>query len=165
MSETTELLASRNDNFEFLQTLIDSKKLPGHVKTKEDAFTIQVMGRELGFPTMQAFHFIIPIQGKLTLSAKAIGALLRKGKIMFSTIEDGVWVFKDGTTSDVSARDALNAAGEMTIERPIDRRTTIHFDRKGVVEKCSFTWKDAEKQELTKKDNWTRMPKLFHWAV
>jgi len=26
-------------------------------------------------------------------------------------------------------------------------------------ESCSFTWKDAEGQGLTTKDNWKRMPK------
>jgi hypothetical protein len=140
----------------FLKTLIDSKKLPGHIKNVDEAFTIAQMGKELGFPTMQAFHYIIPIQGKLSLSAKAVGALLRKGGVKYITKEDGVYVFADGTTDTIS----LKKDGT----KPIDRRTTIDFYRDGLVESCSFTWRDAEGQGLTSKDNWTRMPKEMLFA-
>ena len=137
----------------FLTTLINSKKLPSHVKTVEDAFTIAQMGRELGFPTMQAFHYIIPIQGRLSLSAKAIGALLRRGGITFTTKEDGVMVYA-GNKLEPTTPD----------EKPIDQRTTIVFKRGEDLEECSFTWKDAMKQGLTEKDNWKRMPKEMLWA-
>jgi len=139
----------------FLQTLIDSKKLPSHIKSVEDAFTIAQMGKELGFATMQSFHYIIPIQGRLSLSAKAIGALLRKGGIQFQTTEDGVWVYRDGTTA-LSPKE-----GDV---KPVDRRTTIRFVRAGMEEMCAFTWKDAEGQGLTTKDNWKRMPREMLWA-
>ena len=138
-----------------LQTLIDSKKLPGHVKTVEDAFTIAQMGKELGFETMQAFHYIVPIQGKLSLSAKAVGGLLRKGGVKYVTKEDGVWVYPDGSTSDTVL------AGDV---KPIDRRTTILFVRDGLEELCTFTWNDAKLQGLTTKDNWSRMPKEMLFA-
>ena len=153
MSKTeVSLLPAETRNF--LQALIDSKKLPAHVKSVEDAFTIQQMGKELGFPTMQSLHYLIPIQGKLSLSAKATNALLRKGGVQFTTKEDGVWVYKDGTTSDIVKED----------EKPIDRRTTIEFFRDGMIEVCSFTWKDAERMGLTTKDNWVRMPKEMLYA-
>jgi hypothetical protein len=138
---------------DFLQTLIESKKLPAHIKNVEDAFTIAQMGKELGFATMQAFHYIIPIQGKLSLSAKATGALLRKGGVQFVTVEDGLMVYKGGSTTP-STPD----------EKPIDQRTTIKFIRKDLEELCTFSWKDAEKQGLTTKDNWKRMPKEMLWA-
>ncbi len=134
---------------QFLQTLIESKKLPVHIKNVEEAFTIAQMGKELGFPTMQAFHYIIPIQGKLSLSAKAVGALLRKGGVKYITQEDGVYVYQDGSTSEYANTDP----------KPIDRRTTIIFYRENLEETCSFTWRDAEGQGLTTKDNWKRMPK------
>lgn len=147
-------IATVNRTKEFLQTLIDSKSLPSHIKNVETAFTIAQMGKELGFATMMALHYIIPIQGKLTLSAKALNALLRKGGVKFITEEDGVYVYADGTTSDILKQDA----------KPIDRRTTIKFYRDGMEEKCSFTWRDAEKQELTGKNNWVRMPKEMLYA-
>jgi hypothetical protein len=143
-----------NELRDFLQTLIDSKKLPVHVKTVEDAFAVAQMGRELGFATMQAFHYIIPIQGRLSLSAKAIGALLRRGGVRFVTVEDGLYVYGDGTTTDYIKDGA----------KPIDRRTTIKFLRDGLEEFTSFTWKDAEKMGLTTKDNWTRMAKEMLYA-
>lgn len=134
---------------DFLQTLIESKKLPGHVKSVEDAFTIAQMGKELGFAVMQSFHYIIPIQGKLSLSAKAIGALLRKGGIEFITTEDAVYVYDDGTISDYKLPD----------KKIIDIRTTIEFYRNDKIEKCSFTWDEASKMGLVSKDNWKKMPK------
>ena len=139
----------------FLATLIESKKLPTHIKTVEDAFTIAQMGKELGFPTMQAFHYIIPIQGKLSLSAKETGALLRKGGVKFYTKEDGVFVYKDASTTDIRKEGA---------ENPIDRRTTIVFTRDGMEEICSFSWIDATGQGLNTKDNWKRMPKEMLYA-
>jgi len=138
---------------QFLATLIESKKLPTHIKTVEDAFTIAQMGKELGFPTMQAFHYIIPIQGKLSLSAKATNALLRKGGIAFVTVEDGVYTYGNN-----------NAEPNTPDERPSGRRTTIKFVRDGMEELCTFTWKDAELQGLTTKDNWKRMPKEMLYA-
>lgn len=136
-----------------LENLIVSKKLPAHIKTVEDAFTIQQMGKELGFATMQAFHYIIPIQGKLSLSAKAVGALLRKGGVSYSTLEDGVKVYKNGRTVPSSEDD-----------KPVDMRTTILFRRDGIEEKTSFSWKEAEAQGLTSKDNWLRMPLAMLFA-
>ena len=139
----------------FLATLIESKQLPAHIKTVEQAFTIAQMGKELGFPTMQAFHYIIPIQGKLSLSTKATNALLRKGGVKFFTKEDGVYVYKDGSITDMRKDIA---------ENPVDRRTTIVFTRDGVEETCSFTWVDATGQGLNTKDNWKRMPKEMLYA-
>lgn len=157
MSENTPAKAvSQEDLKNFLGTLIKSKQLPAHIKTVEEAFTVAQMGKELGFPTMQSFHYIIPIQGKLSLSAKAIGALLRKGGVKYFTIEDGYWVYADGTASPVIK--------SLEKEKPIDQRTTIMFIRDGMEERCSFTWKDAEKQGLTTKDNWKRMPKEMLYA-
>lgn len=147
-------LVKMEDQVQFLETLIASKKLPGHVKTVEDAFTIAQMGKELGFAIMQSFHYIIPIQGKLSLSAKAIGALLRKGGINIITKEDGVFVYPDGSVSEYRKKD----------DTPIDIRTTIEFTRDGLKEICTFTWNEAKDMGLTGKDNWKKMPKFMLWA-
>lgn len=133
----------------YLQKLIDSKNLPSHIKTVESAFLIDNMGKELGFPTISAFQYIIPIQGKLTLSAKAIGAVLRKNKVQFKTLEDAVWVYPDGKTKQVHSGDVP----------PVDRRTTILFIRDGMEEEVSYYFTDAKAAGLDKKDNWVRMPK------
>ena len=137
----------------FLQNLIDSKHLPSHVKNTQTAFTIVQMGKELGFAPMQALHQIVPIQGKLSLSAKAIGAVLRKGGVKFRTLEDGVYVY--GEKVSIEKLDGEKATG---------MRTTIEFTRDGIIELCSFTWRDAELAGLTIKDNWKRMPKEMLYA-
>jgi hypothetical protein len=144
MSDKPAKTVSQDELKDFLNSLIKSKQLPSHIKTVEEAFTIAQMGRELGFATMQSFHYIIPIQGKLSLSAKAIGALLRKGGIKYTTLEDAVWVYKDESTSVIVKSTEKD-------QMPIDQRTTILFIRDGIEERCSFTWKDAEKQGLTTK--------------
>lgn len=151
--EETVTVRNEQGMKELLQTLIDSKKLPTHIKNVDDAITVAQMGKELGFATMQAFHYIIPIQGKLSLSAKATGALLRKGGVQYVTVKDGVYTYKGGGTMPATPE-----------EKPIDRRTTIKFLRSGLEELCSFTWKDAELQGLTTKDNWKRMPKEMLYA-
>jgi hypothetical protein len=153
MEDNKLVVQSETEIKGFLQTLIDSKKLPTHIKTVEDAFTVSQMGKELGFATMQAFHYIIPISGKLSLSAKATGALLRKGGVKYITKEDGVMIYPGGK---------LEPSTEG--EKPIDQRTTILFIRDGLEELTSFTWKDAEKQGLTTKDNWKRMAKEMLYA-
>lgn len=150
--QVTKVEPAKNAQIAFLQTLIDSKKLPAHIKTVEEAFTISQMGKELGFPTMQAFHYIIPIQGRLSLSAKALGALLRKGGVAFVTVEDGVYTYQGKTEPKTPD------------QKPDGRRTTIKFIRGGLEELTTFTWKDATDQGLTTKDNWKRMPKEMLWA-
>ena len=137
-----------------LQKLIDSKQLPSHIKTPETAYLIDKMGRELGFPTIQAMHYIIPIQGRLTLSAKAIGAILRKNGVTMQTLEDAFWVYPNGDVKEVHS-------GEVN---PIDRRTTIVFKRNGIEEKVSYNQTDAQAAGLTTKDNWKRMYKEMAWA-
>ena len=149
-------LTKREETFQFLQTLIDSKTLPSHVKTVEQAFMITQMGKELGFAPVQSMHYLIPIQGKLSLSAKATGALLRKGGVKFYTKEDGVFVYPDGSVDSIAPKPDGT--------KPIDRRTTIVFVRDEMEESCSFTWKDAEGQGLTTKDNWKRMPREMLYA-
>lgn len=139
---------------EYLQKLIDSKNLPAHIKTVESAFLINNMGKELGFPTISAFQYIIPIQGKLTLSAKAIGAVLRKNKVTFKTVEDAVWLYPDGSTKSAHSGDVA----------PVDRRTTIVFTRDGVEEEVSYYFTDAKSAGYHTKDNWVRMPREMMWA-
>ncbi len=157
MSETTQEVAKTTDFRGMLETLIASKKLPAHIKTVEDAYTVAQMGKELGFSLMIALHQIIPIQGQLTLSAKALGALLRKGGVTYVTKEDALWVYPDGTTSEYP----IIKEGH---DKPIDRRTTISFTRDGQEELTSFTWNDAKAMGLTEKANWVKMPSQMQWA-
>lgn len=151
MENSLEISRGNSDTTakEFLEVLLESKKLPAHIRSVEDAYTIAQMGRELGFATMQAFHYIIPIQGRLSLSAKAIGALLMRAGIRIRTISDAEYVFDDGTTSEYSVKPGAKA---------VDRITTLEFRRGDTHEEVSYTWVDAQNAGYTTKDNWKRMP-------
>lgn len=144
-----------NERILLFKHLINSNKLPKHIKTIEDAVTVAQMGEELGFKIMQSFHYIIPIDGKLSLSAKAIGALLKRNNISYITLEDGVYVFEDGSVDNYKTKNGVEA---------IDRRTSIKFTRNNIDEIVTFTWNDAKRQELTEKLNWKKMPKEMLFA-
>jgi hypothetical protein len=128
-----------SNEMEQLQLLIDSKSLPSNIKTIEQAFAIAQFGKDLGLKPMQAFHQIYSIQGRLSLSAKALGGLLWANGISYKTLQD----FEKFTKEDGKA----------------DFVTTIEFHRNGVVEVANFYWSDAVRAGFTTKDNWTKMPK------
>jgi len=142
MTEKTETTLARqqpSNEMEQLQLLIDSKSLPSNIKTIEQAFAIAQFGKDLGLKPMQAFHQIYSIQGRLSLSAKALGGLLWANGISYKTIQD----FEKFTKDDGKA----------------DFVTTIEFHRSGIVETANFYWSDAVRAGFTTKDNWTKMPK------
>jgi hypothetical protein len=128
-----------SNEMEQLQLLIDSKSLPANIKTIEQAFAIAQFGKDLGLKPMQAFHQIYSIQGRLSLSAKALGGLLWANGISYKTLQD----FEKFTKDDGKA----------------DFVTSIEFNRSGVVEVANFYWSDAVRAGFTTKDNWTKMPK------
>lgn len=133
---------------EQLQILIDSKSLPANIKTIEQAFTIAQFGKDLGLKPMQAFHQIYNIQGRLSLSAKALGGLLWANGIGYKTIQDFEKVIKQ----DKDGKDIT------------DFVTTIEFYRNGITDRASFSWSEAVRAGWTTKDNWTKMPKQMLYA-
>ena len=146
---------------EFLQTLIDSGQLPSNIKKPETAFTIAAYGKELGFNVLTSFNYIVSIQGKLTLSAKAQQALLRKNGITWRTIEDFYYCYEDGSIEErkIAKKDANGV--EIKIN---DIRTVLEFTRNGVIEIVKFYWSDATKAGLTDKDVWKKYPKALMFA-
>lgn len=58
--------------------LVKSGFLPSSIKTPEQAMAIAIKGHEIGMPMMQAFSQIHVIQGKPTISAEGMNALIRK---------------------------------------------------------------------------------------
>lgn len=143
-------LASNEDSI--LMKLIKSKQLPGYIRTKEEAFTVAKMGKELGFPIMSSFHQIIPIQGKLTLTAKAQNGIMRRAGIKIECIEDAMYVYRDGSISEYPKQ-----VVDPATDKPVDRRTVLRFTRDGISELVRYTWMDATEAGLSTKDNWVRM--------
>jgi hypothetical protein len=155
-----------------LQVLIDGKWLPEHIKKPETAFTIQQMGKELGFPTMQAFHYIIPIDGKLSLTAKAMSALLRKNGVRFTCTRYGEYVYNvDGEIK--YSKFPLYPRGS---KEHNDYYVTIISEVKGkrFYKDGTFDEQSAEFTVLDAKDmfgakweskaNWHKMPKQMTYA-
>jgi hypothetical protein len=144
---TTEVTVTREvpkTEMEQLQILIDSKSLPANIKTIEQAFTIAQFGKDLGLKPMQAFHQIYSIQGRLALSAKALGGLLWANGVGYKTLKDYELVVrgKDKDGNEIK-----------------DRVTTIEFYRGSITDVASFYWSEAVKAGWTTKDNWVKMPK------
>ncbi len=157
-STSVVTLESQKD---FLQNMIDSGQLPAYIKKVETAFAIAEYGRELNFPVMTAFNYIISIQGKLTLTAKAKQAVLRRGGVTWKTLEDEVYLYPDGSIEERSIIKTDSKGNEM---KPNDKRTTIEMTRNGITEVYKFYWSDAVKAGLTTKQVWAQYPKSLMWA-
>lgn len=109
--------------------------VPSHFKSKEAVYVALLWGQELGFSPIQAVNSIEIIQGKPTLPAATIKALIASNG---GTIEEVEW-------SDNICHLRLTRASWA----PTD---------------VTYTIDDAKKQGLTSKDNWIRMPKAMLYA-
>ena len=154
-------VTSLSEQKEFLQGMIDSGQLPTYIKKVETAWAIAQYGKELNFSPMAAFNYIISIQGKLTLSAKAKQAVLRRAGVTWRTIEDEVFIYADNSIEERAIVKTDSKGIEM---RPIDKRTTIEMTRDGLTEIYKFYWSDAVKAGLTSKAVWGQYPKSMSWA-
>lgn len=114
--------------------LRESGFCPVAYKTDAAVFAAVTYGQEIGFSPMQAIQSIDVIQGKPTLSAQGMKALvLSKG----GKIRDLEWS---------------------------DKICTLEGDREGFKQTASFSMQDAQQMGLLSKDNWRRMPKLMLYA-
>lgn len=114
-----------------VDVLIKSGFLPKAVDTPEKALAIALKGRELGLPMMQAITSIHVIDGKPTISAELMAALVHQ------RIPGGIL-----RCVDTSDKIATYEAG-----RPGDK-----------ILKMSFTWDEAVRAGVTGKDNWRKYP-------
>lgn len=115
------------------QTLVASRLLPRSVATPEAAFAIIATGRELGLTAMQSLRSIHVIEGKPTLSADLICALVKQ-------------------RGDVCAY--------FRLVESTDQVATYETHRKGEPEptRMSFSMADANRAGVTGKDNWRKYP-------
>ena len=158
---TSVQMTSLSEQKEFLQGMIDSGQLPTYIKKVETAWAIAQYGKELNFSPMAAFNYIISIQGKLTLSAKAKQAVLRRAGVTWKTLEDEVYLYSDGSIEERPITKLDSKGNEL---KPNDKRTTIEMTRDGITEIYKFYWSDAVKAQLTTKAVWGQYPKSMSWA-
>jgi hypothetical protein len=112
----------------------NSKLLPTSITTKEAALIIVMKGRELGIPPMNAFSSIAVVNGKPTMSAELMLALIYKN--VAGSVVDFI-----KTTNDECVIEA---------KRPNGKRTTF-----------SFTMKDAQLAGLNTKTVWKQYPQAM----
>lgn len=113
------------------EMLVKSGFLPKAINTPEKALAVALKGRELGLPMMQSISSIHIIDGKPTISAELMAALVHQ------RIQGAV--LRCVETND---RIATYEAG-----RPNDK-----------ILKMSFTWEEAQQAGVTGKDNWKKYP-------
>ena len=117
------------------QTLLMSGFLPSSIKKPEQAIAIMLKGREIGIPAMQALSQINVIQGKPTVSAELMMALIYRSfpdaKINFEQLDDKGCV--------------------ILAQRP-----------GGKFQRFAFTETDAKAAQLLSKDNWKKYPRAMY---
>lgn len=133
--DTTRAFEPRgiDEAFELAKVLVASRLLPRSVATPEAAFAIIATGRELGLTAMQSLRSIHVIEGKPTLSADLIAALVKQRAdvcLFFRLVE---------STDHVATYDTQRR-GEPSPTR------------------MSFSMTDANRAGVTGKDNWRKYP-------
>lgn len=130
-SETYEP-RSIQDAMWLAKVLVQSRLLPRAVTTPEQAFTIILAGKELGLSAMQSLRAVHVIEGKPTLAADLQVALVKRSPSCsyFRLVKS----------------DANEAVYET--QRGDDPEPT----------RLSFTIADAQRAQLTGKDNWKKYP-------
>lgn len=117
------------------KNLIGSGFLPAHIKTEAQFLAIALKGQEVGLPPMQSISQINMIQGKPTMSAEAMLALVFKNLPGC----DIVYTQLDNTKCTMKARRSANSEYSL----------------------FSFTIEDAKVAQLTSKDNWKKYPRAM----
>lgn len=124
---------SLEEAYRLAKVLVASHLLPRGVQTPEAAFAIIATGRELGLTAMQSLRTIHVIEGKPTLSADLICALVKQRT-------DVCKFFRLVETTDRIATYETHRIGEPTATR------------------MSFTIEEAKVAGVTGKDNWRKYP-------
>jgi len=112
-------------------TLVKSGFLPNTVKTPEQAIAIMLKGKELGIPPMQSFGSIAIVQGKPTISAELMLALIYRNFPSASVH----FVRSDEKECTIAAK------------RPNGKESIF-----------TFTLEDAKRAQLLGKSSWTQYP-------
>ena len=121
--------------FKLAEMLVRSGLLPRTIATPEAALAIMVTGRELGLTMMQSMRSIVVIEGKPTLSADLMVALVKRSP-------DCEYFIIVSTSTE---------------------KCEIRTKRRSEPEAQTFTWtiQDAERANLLRKDNWKCYPRAM----
>lgn len=139
MKELATLPQHRQDRREVLQSFIDSRLLPQHIRTVDQAELIVAIGREIGLPPVASLRTIHIISGTPTVSPAMMIALANQR----SLIED-------------MRLDKTDEGATFTVLRK--GRKTPHTE--------VFGLEEAKKLGLMEKDNYIKQRKtMFAWRA
>jgi hypothetical protein len=100
-----------DDKMAFARELVGTGFCPSAIKTPAQALAIILTGQELGIPPMHALRSIHVIEGKPTLSAELMLALMLKGGVQIT------WVRSDDEGASLAAKRGQTAfTGAFTLE-------------------------------------------------
>lgn len=123
---------SISEALQLAKVLVASRLLPRAITTPEQAFTIILAGKELGLTAMQSMRTIHVIEGKPTLAADLQVALVKRSQ----------------------------SCGYFRLVKS-DANVATYETRRGddpEPTRLSFTIEDAQRAQLTSKDNWKKYP-------
>jgi hypothetical protein len=140
LSKPMTELATYNDFTAIATQLQGSQFLPDHLADIPTLASVLMMGKELNMTPMSACQNIININGKLTLTAAAMAALLRQNGVRYTLDEDKVPVYGDVWVDP-------HDTNKGTTQGIIDYRSTMTFMEMwhGQIIKntISLTWQEA----------------------
>ncbi len=123
-----------------MQMLVKSGFLPSAIKTAEQAMAIALKGRELDIPPMQAFSQISVIQGKPSIGAELMLAL----------------IYRKYPNAKIDIVENTNLRAEIKACR-VGSKAVASF---------SFSMEDAKRAGLTGKDSWAKYPaNMLYWRA
>ena len=148
LTVTTKLdgFSTVQEMMKWADTVLESGLLPDNISEPEQVITIVQHGRELGLTPHVALNNIHVIQGRPTVSASMLGALLKRYGVE--------WVI------DADYDKVLGDDGKV-----IDRITTYRFfwlskvTKKPIEAKHSVSWSQLRIAGYTDKPNYKKMPK------
>ena len=130
----TNSMSEWDEMREQAQTLVSSRFLPKAIDTAEKAIAVIMTGKELGLGTMQSLRSIHIVEGKPTMAAELMSALVAE-----------------------RIPGALLRVAETS-----EKRCVVEAGRPGT-QATNFTWtlEDARVAGLLNKDNWKKYPRAM----
>lgn len=158
---------------EVAQEIIDSGLCPKNMTEPGQLIAVGQMGKELGFSWMSAINNIDNIQGKPTLSYRAVGALLHMKGYGVNWPQDATdildtsgnvveWV-TEVEIVDYNLLEKYKKELATILTYPEDVRAmflgTLEELKSQIKRRMTYKWSDAHKAGYTEKSQWMRMPR------
>ena len=127
-----------------VEDLLASGSLPPGVNTKEKIMTITQYGKELGMTPMTAINSISLVSGRMVISSKILGSMLKAKGYEFVWTAD--WAFDETKNTNYS---------EITIY------WYSSILKREMSDSLRMTWNELERAGLTERDTYKKYPKFM----